>query len=211
MKIARIVAVWASFAIALCAWAEVRAGTLPDLSGTWYANGNPAKHCHFSQSGSSISLTNERGATATGSFLDAGSLVTNWGPFGGGQITGRISSDLRTITWSNGTYWSRPSGFVPPARVAASTTPTPNPYRSLRWGSVGRVQGPIEVFQGWSALKRDGSMVYACISFKNTSSVAATRVRFDFPLLNKSEHVVDTARLDRKGTFSPKYRHSWLG
>ncbi len=43
--------------------------------------------------------------------------------------------------------------------------------------------------------------VFACVSFKNTSSVTATQIRFDFPLLDGRKDVVGTAHLDAKGTF----------
>ncbi|HEX3456766.1 MAG TPA: hypothetical protein VHR97_02320 [Candidatus Baltobacteraceae bacterium] len=83
-----------------------RAGTLPDISGAWFPNGNPTILCRISQSGSSVSLTNEHSATATGTFTDPSTLSTAWGDK---KLTGTISGDLRTITWSDGTYWSRAS------------------------------------------------------------------------------------------------------
>ncbi len=70
MRTARIVVICLSLATAFGSWTNVRAGTLPDISGTWYANGNPAARCTISQSGDSVSLTNEQGATATGSFVN---------------------------------------------------------------------------------------------------------------------------------------------
>lgn len=103
VRIARIIAGCVSLALAFAVRTTVHAGTLPDISGTWFANGDAAKRCSISQSGTSVSLTNELGATATGSFTDPGTLTTNWGPFSGGTIIGRISGDLRVITWSNGT------------------------------------------------------------------------------------------------------------
>lgn len=49
-----------------------------------------------------------------------------------------------------------------------------------------------------------------CVSFKNTCSVTATRIRFDFPLEDKREHVVDAVHFDRKGTFLPNVEiHGW--
>lgn len=210
-----VVVFGASLAIALGLWSEVRAGTLPDISGTWYTNGNRAFACRISQSGSSVSLTNEQGATATGQFVDPSSLTTNWGIFAGGTITGRISGDLRIITWNNGTYWSRPSapattGNVASGYVAPTPAPTPKPYRYLRWTAAEGARAPIDYVDGWTAVMRNGSMVYACVSFKNTSGVTATRIRFDFPLSNQDGQVVDTARLDRKGTFSPNVEiHGW--
>lgn len=208
-----IVAICASLAIAFTLWAGVRAGTLPNISGRWYANGNSSHHCHISQSGSSVSLTNERGATATGSFVNPSSLATNWGPFGGGNISGQISSDLRTITWSNGTYWTRAaassSGFssssssVSSGYVAVKATPTPKPYRYLQWASPPGPSAPIEYIGAWTAVEPDASAAWTCLSFKNTSSVAATRILFGLSLLNYNHEAIDRGHLDRKGTFSP--------
>ena len=100
---------------------QVHAGTLPDISGTWHPNGNRAIRAHISQSGTSVSLNNGQGATATGTFVDPSTLRTNWGTFNGGHITGTISNDLRRIDWSNGTYWSRP------ALTPIVPNPTPRP------------------------------------------------------------------------------------
>ena len=218
VKIARIVALCASSIVVFGVLTEVRAGTLPNISGGWYAGGDGSKHCHINQSGSSVSLTNERGATATGSFVDPSSLTTNWGPFGGGQITGHISNDLRTITWSNGTYWKRSGavsyGSVSSGSVSSGSAPvavaTPKPYRYLDWTKVEGPRAPIEFVDGWAVVNRNGRGAFACVSFKNTSSVTATQIRFDFPLFDGRKDVVGTAHLDRKGTFSPNVEiHGW--
>ncbi len=104
---------------ALATLTAARAGTLPDISGAWFPNGNPTILCRISQSGSSVSLTDEHGATATGTFTDPSTLST---ARGGKQITGTISSDLQTITWSDGAYWSRASE---PSTPEATPTPAP--------------------------------------------------------------------------------------
>jgi hypothetical protein len=174
----------------------VRAGTLPDITGTWYASGDTSKRCEISQSGTSVKLRNEQGRTATGTFSDPSTLTTDWGYFGGHSIRGSISPNLRRIDWSNGTYWSRESSPQP--------TATPNPYRTLRFAaeSLAPPGGPIVVLDGWGAAKRDGKSVVVCVSFKNTRSVAATRIVFDFPLTNRNGDTVETLHLDRRGTFS---------
>lgn len=213
--IAPVVAVLASVTIALGLWAVGDANTLPNISGRWYANGNAGHRCHISQSGNSVSLTNERGATATGSFTDPSTLSTNWGPFGGGSITGRISGDLQTISWSNGTSWSRvatstsstsstsTSSFTTSARSAPAATATPKPYWYLRWASPKGPPAPIDYVDAWTAVKRDGTAGWTCLSFKNTAGVAATQVYFSFLILNRDHDVIDSGHLDRKGTFSP--------
>lgn len=176
----------------------VRAGTLPDITGTWYANGDSSKRCEISQSGTSVSLRNEQGGTATGTFSDPSTLTTDWGYFGGHSIRGSISANLRRIDWSNGTYWTRESSPQP------TPTQTPNPYRTLRFAapSLTPTGGPIVVLDGWGAAKRDGKSVVVCVSFKNNRSVAATLIDFDFPLTNRSGDTVETLHLDRRGTFS---------
>jgi hypothetical protein len=75
-----------------------------DLRGTWYMGGDPSKPCRIDQNGNSLSLQNESGQSASGSFTGRYSISTNWG---GTVITGTISDDRKRISWSNGTYWTR--------------------------------------------------------------------------------------------------------
>lgn len=199
MRKAAVIALTACLAYIVPASGIVRAGTLPNISGTWYANGDTSKRCYVTQSGTSVSLRNEQGRTATGTFTDPGTLDTDWGYFGGHHVTGTISAKLNRISWSNGTYWTRASGSYP------APTPTPNPYRGLTFASpsLGESHGPIAVVDGWGAVRRDGKVVVVCVSFKNEARVAATRVVFDFPLANRHGETVETLRLDRRGEFSP--------
>jgi hypothetical protein len=186
----------------------VRAGTLPDITGTWYANGASSKRCEISQSGTSVRLRNEQGKTATGFFTNPSTLTSDWGYFGARNITGAISPNLRRISWSNGTFWTRP--FAP----APVPPPTPNPYRDLRFttATLAPERGPIAVYGGWGAVKRDGKEVVVCISFKNERQVAATRIRFEFPLANREGETLDTLQLDRRGTFSTNVNiDGWSG
>ena len=188
----------------------VRAGTLPDVSGTWYANGNPAGRCTIDQSGTFVSLTDEHGARATAVFDNPSLLRADWGPFGGGEISGSISKDLRSITWSNGTYWTRSSGYKPatPGVVSANE---PFPYRQILSAATSAPgHAPIEIFNGWGAVARDGTWAWVCLSFKNDSHATATHVRFDALLLDKAGEVLETLHLDRLGTFSPGVKiNSW--
>lgn len=202
------VAISVGLALVFGAWAQVRAGTLPDISGTWYGNGHASRHCHISQSGSSVSLRNEQGSTATGTFADPSTLNTSWGIFGGGNVTGRISGNLQTITWSNGTYWTRYPETVPPvtaapARPTPVATATPRPYSYVTWTNVEGPEAPLQLTRAWTAVFHDGSAAYTCVSFENTSKIAATRIEFEMYLFNHNKHVLDTGALDRKGTFSP--------
>jgi len=189
---------------ALSLWpaAPIHAGTLPDITGTWYAQGDRSKRCRIEQSGTSLTLRNEDGWTATGSFVNPSRITTTWGSFGSRTtVTGRISNDLLTIRWSNGTYWTRPSAYPQP-----TASPTPNPYREIRLASQtleNKPQGKIALLGGWAAVKRDGHGAVVCVSFKNEAAVAATRVTFRFSILNRSGDGLGNLELDRSGTFSP--------
>jgi hypothetical protein len=78
---------------------------VPDLAGTWLFNGREAR---IDQNGSSLTFTNEFGSVTSGQFLSPTEVRANlWG------ITGRISEDENTITWSNGTVWTRGSAVFP--------------------------------------------------------------------------------------------------
>ena len=83
------------------------ANALPDVSGIWYLGGNPAKRCYIRQHGRSLALTNQRGQTATGTFINPGGLVTSWSPKI--HMSGRISPDRQRIDWSDSTDWTRGS------------------------------------------------------------------------------------------------------
>jgi hypothetical protein len=79
-------------------------GRRPDLDGTWYRDGDRSMRCSIRQKKGKLSLKNESGQTATGSFDGNRRIVTNWS---GQQIVGSISEDGNTIDWDNGTSWSR--------------------------------------------------------------------------------------------------------
>lgn len=85
-------------------WARCPTRTRIDLQGTWYAGGDQSKPCRISQRGSVLSLRNEIGQTASGSFTSKYDISTVWS---GMTITGTISRDQNRIVWSNGTYWTR--------------------------------------------------------------------------------------------------------
>jgi hypothetical protein len=89
---------------------------------------------------------------------------------------------------------------------APQPTSTPNPWRSVRFGTatIGNPTfGKIEVIGGWAAVRRDDKAVRACVSFKNAGTVTATRVIFEFPIIDRSDERLGELTLDRRGTFSP--------
>jgi hypothetical protein len=78
-------------------------GTL-NLSGNWYPNGNRSLQCSIQQRRGNLTLQNEGGVRASGSFTSKRQITTNWQ---GTTITGSVSSDGNRINWNNGTYWIR--------------------------------------------------------------------------------------------------------
>ncbi len=189
-------------ALAFLGPVAIHAGTLPDISGTWYSGGDRSKRCRIEQSGSSLTLRNEDGWTGTGKFVNPSEISTTWGSFGSRTtVVGRISGDLQTIRWSNSTYWTRGG-----SRPEPTASPTPNPYREIRLASQtleNKPQGKIAFMGGWAAVKRDGHGAIVCVSFKNDAAVAATRIFFRFTVLGRSGNELGNLELDRSGTFSP--------
>jgi hypothetical protein len=93
-----------------------------------------------------------------------------------------------------------------PGSAMPEATPTPNPYRSLEFGSPtlgGEPAGNIAIFRGWAAVKRDGRGAHACISFKNVGSRAATRLLIEIPIVDDAGAQLGRLQMDRRGTFSP--------
>jgi hypothetical protein len=75
-----------------------------DLNGNWYPNGNRSMQCSIQQHRGNLTLQNESGQRATGSFNGKYNVTTNWQ---GTKISGTVSRDGNRIDWSNGTYWIR--------------------------------------------------------------------------------------------------------
>ena len=126
-------------------------------------------------------------------------------------LRGGGRSDLYARGATDADIGSRRPVDVGPATPAP--TPTPNPYRSLEFGSPtigGAPPGNIVVSGGWAAVKRDGRGAHACISFKNTDARTATRVLFQFPLSDDAGAALAQLDLDRRGTFSTGIDiHGW--
>ena len=75
-----------------------------DLNGNWYPNGNRSMQCSIQQHRGNLTLQNEQGVRASGSFNGKYNVSTNWQ---GTTINGTISRDGNRINWDNGTYWMR--------------------------------------------------------------------------------------------------------
>jgi hypothetical protein len=119
IRLPAFIAILAIAAAVVAISPAAHAGTLPDITGTWYAQGDHSKRCHIEQTGTSVTLRNEIGQRASGTFTDPSTLSTEWpmstisdmGPKQ--RITGHISNDLTEIRWSNNTFWTRPGSSVP--------------------------------------------------------------------------------------------------
>lgn len=74
-----------------------------DLNGNWYPNGNRTMRCSIRQHRGNLTLQNEQGVRASGSFHGRYDVTTNWQ----GTINGTVSRDGNRINWDNGTYWIR--------------------------------------------------------------------------------------------------------
>jgi len=75
-----------------------------NLNGNWYPNGNRSMQCSIQQHKGNLTLQNENGQRATGSFNGKYNVTTNWQ---GNRINGTVSRDGNRINWDNGTYWVR--------------------------------------------------------------------------------------------------------
>jgi hypothetical protein len=71
--------------------------------GTWCAQGDPAKQTSIASNGAFLTLTNEVGSTSIGRVTANQQIVADEWQF----VRGSLSSDRQTISWTNGTYWTR--------------------------------------------------------------------------------------------------------
>jgi hypothetical protein len=89
---------------------------------------------------------------------------------------------------------------------APSPSPTPNPYRTLVFASQSlddSTENGVEVTRGFAAVRRDGTAIVACISFKNVTNKTMRRIQFEFPIAGPKGGDLGTMNLDRNGEFSP--------
>ena len=79
----------------------------PDLSGTWYLNGDGDRPCYIEQRRDGrVLFTNEKGSAAWGEMSSGRVWIPDWSPGEGEQgLEGRIRGDR--IIWPDGHFWSR--------------------------------------------------------------------------------------------------------
>jgi hypothetical protein len=84
--------------------------------------------------------------------------------------------------------------------------PVENPWRQLKLASETLQPAPsgdIQVLRGFAAVRKDGTAAQACVTFKNAGSKTASRIVFEFALVNGDGKEDGVLTLDRRGTFSP--------
>jgi hypothetical protein len=87
-----------------------------------------------------------------------------------------------------------------------SPSPTPNPYRSITFASTTldkEADYGVDVTRGFAAVKRDGTAIVACVSFKNVTNKTMRLVQFEFSIAGRNGGDLGTMQLDRTGEFSP--------
>jgi hypothetical protein len=122
-----------------------------------------------------------------------------------GAVLGWLRGNGRRILYDRGVNDAQ-IGPRRPANVSLPVaTPTPNPYRTLRFAApgLGTPSEQIDVLGGFAAVKRDGKAAIVCVSFKNVAPRTATRVLFEFPLIGANGAELGALELDRRGEFSP--------
>ncbi len=80
---------------------------VPNLSGTWYLNGDPTKPCEIDQypPGRRAEFTNEHGSSAWGTIRGNRVWIPDWSDGVSQGLEGRVRGNR--IIWPNGSYWSR--------------------------------------------------------------------------------------------------------
>jgi hypothetical protein len=112
-------------------------------------------------------------------------------------------SSSSSVEFSIGTPTPTPTGSP---GSTPTPSPTPNPWRQLTVATKTLAavdEGEIEILASFAAARRDGTRAAVCVSFKNVAPKVATRVVFNFGLIDGNGGEVGTLVLDRKGTFSP--------
>jgi poly(beta-D-mannuronate) lyase len=81
-----------------------------NLSGTWYAQGDPSNACFIHQHGRAIHIACVQPGKATGQIESSARILTNWS---GQSIGALITPDGNHLDWENQTYWTRSTVYQP--------------------------------------------------------------------------------------------------
>lgn len=84
-----------------------RPPAVPNLSGTWFLNGDRNKPCEIVQypPGRRAEFTNENGSTAWGTVHGNRVWIPDWSDGVSQGLEGRVRGNR--IVWPNGSFWSR--------------------------------------------------------------------------------------------------------
>jgi hypothetical protein len=89
----------------------------PNIAGTWYREASQRFPAFVEGSGSSLVFINEKGERSAGYFQSGNTVIAQaWQ----GGLRGTLDASNTTITWANGSRWTR-------NYVMVDTPPTPNP------------------------------------------------------------------------------------
>jgi hypothetical protein len=138
-------------------------------------------------------------------FNGAQLVADRWGQ------TGTLGASGNKIHWSDGSVWERAIyGTQYCATFGSAAAPAPS-YRNLTFiSSTVPHPAPIGYVNVWTAMSNSSNVGHTCVSFKNERDVTATRVLFALSLRDHNGEIVDTGKIDRKGTFSPNVEiHGW--
>ncbi len=109
--------------------------SLPKIAGTWYYAGKQSSPASISQSGTTLTFTNENGLVSTGSFQDSNTVIaTGWS-----NLLGNLNSTLDRIDWANGTYWTRTvvTTLIPTATITQTSSQTSSGETfTISWSST---------------------------------------------------------------------------
>jgi hypothetical protein len=191
---------------------------------SWYSDGNALASSGFTgswcgNSRSAYMITNfgprvvvKQGMSEVSSahyaFNAAQLVAERW------RQTATLGSGGDKLHWSDGSVWTRAIYGTQLCNTfaAMSATPAPPAYRYLSFVTVALRHPipPLTYWDVWTVMSNNSNVGYTCFSFKNTSSVTATRVLVALSLMNQNGQVVDSGHIDRKGTFSPNAEiHGW--
>ncbi len=118
----------------------------------------------------------------------------------------RINKFVAAVAVATIAIVAAPASRAATPSPSPSPSPTPNPYRSITFASPTldkETEYGVDVTRGFAAVKRDGTAIVACISFKNVTGKTMSRVQFEFSISGRNGGDLGTMQLDRTGEFSP--------
>ena len=160
--------------LSLALFGQDNRGQSGSFTGSWCAQGDPAKRASISSNGAFLNLTNENGDTSIGNLQGSSQIVAPGWQF----VTGALNPGGTRIDWSNGTFWTRcdsNGGGGRRRRISLNGNWYPNGNRSLscsiqeRKGNLqlqnesgaraaGSFDGRRQITTNWSGTRITGSV-----------------------------------------------------